>query len=143
MRTIISTLFCLCLLLSALPASAQAPESWTPDGPRMHAESALNALVTGNAKEGFSILFSKGRYPASTLEKIQFDYFQLVKKQGPPSSWERIFEQKAGSSIVRMKYVLLFKTQPMIFDLYYYNMGKTWVLKTFTLSRDIKKVFER
>jgi hypothetical protein len=57
--------------------------------------------------------------------------------------YEKVLEQKAGSSVVRCKYVLLFKTQPMMFDLYYYNPDKEWLLKTFTISRDIKKVFDQ
>lgn len=143
MRTAISTLLCLAWLLAALPAQAQTPKSWAQDGPQAHAESVMISLIAGNAQEGFDTLFSRGRYAKNTLEKIQFDYFQMVKQQGPPSSYEKILEQKAGTSIIRMKYVLLFKTQPMMFDLYYYNTGKEWALKSFTLSRDIKKVFER
>lgn len=142
MRTTLPIMLCLCLLLCALPASAQAPESWSQDGPQAHAESVLNDLVAGNAKEGFALLFARGRYPKTTLEKLQFDYFQLVKQQGPPTSYEKVYEQKAGTAIVRLKYVLLFRTQPMMFDLYYYNTGKDWLLKTFTLSRDMKKIFE-
>ncbi len=143
MRTAISALLCLAFFLAALPAQAQAPKTWTPDGPQVHAESVMTSLVSGNAQEGFNTLFSRGRYAKNTLEKIQFDYFQMVKQQGPPTSYEKILEHKAGSAIVRMKYILLFKAQPMIFDLYYYNTGKEWMLKSFTLSRDIKKVFER
>ncbi len=31
----------------------------------------------------------------------------------------------------------------MMFDLYYYSVDKGWLLKTYTISTDIKKVFER
>ena len=77
------------------------------------------------------------------LEKVQFDYYQILKKQGKPYAYEKIIEHKVGTALVRIKYVLLFKTLPMMFDLYYYNTEKGWMLKTFTVSRDIKKIFER
>lgn len=100
-------------------------------------------MVNGETEKAFKLLFSKGRYPQQTLEKLQFDYYQTVKKQGKPMGYEKLYEQRAGTNLIRTKYVLLFKTQPMMFDLYYYNTGKDWLLKSFTISRDIKKIFER
>lgn len=142
MRHLSAALLCLTLLLSALPArAAQADESWQTDTPRSHAESVMAALLGGDAKKGFAILFSKGRYPQNTLEKIQFDYFQQVNQQGPPIAYELILNRKAGESLVRLKYILLFKTMPYLFDLYYYHTTNGWTLKTFTMSRDIKQMF--
>lgn len=119
------------------------PATWQAEGPHNHAENVLSGLVGGDKEKAFTLLFSKGRYPQQTLEKIQFDYYQTVKKQGNPIGYEKVFEQRAGTSTTRLKYILLFKTQPMMFDLYYYNIGKDWNLKSFTISRDIKKIFDR
>ena len=147
MRTAILSLTILASFALACPALAiqdsMPPASWQKEGPEAHAEKVMNGLVNGGHEKAFKLLFSRGRYPQATLEKIQFDYYQMVKKQGNPAAYEKIFEQKAGSSIVRLKYILLFKSQPMMFDLYYYSTGKDWLLKTFTISRDIKKIFER
>ena len=135
-----------CLLAFAQPAAAQLgslPSGWQEDGPQQHAEAVLDGLVRGDNERAFELFFSKGRYPKNTLEKIRFDYFQVVKQQGEPSGFEKIFEHRAGTSIRRLKYVLLFRTTIYMFDLYYYNTGKDWQLKSFTLSKDIKKVFER
>lgn len=150
MRTTILTQLILLALISlvatALPAVAAQdqlpPASWQAEGPHTHAENVLSGLVQGNKDKSFKLLFSKGRYPQQTLEKIQFDYYQTVKKQGNPMGYEKVFEQRAGTSTTRIKYILLFKTQPMMFDLYYYNTGKDWLLKSFTVSRDIKKIFD-
>ncbi len=119
------------------------PANWQVNGPQTHAENILSELIQGNTEKAFKLFFSKGRYSQQTLEKLQFDYYQTVKKQGEPVAYEKIFEQRIGTSLVRIKYVLLFKTVPMMFDLYYYDTGKDWALKSFTISRDIKKVFER
>ncbi len=150
MRTAITTLALLTfitLIAPTLPAFAAQgqlpPANWQAEGPHTHAEAVLSKLVQGDKEKGFKLLFSKGSYPQRTLEKLQFDYFQLVKKQGDPHGYEKVFEQRAGTSIIRLKYILLFKTQPQMFDLYYYNTGKSWLLKTFTISRDVKKIFER
>lgn len=135
-----------CLIALAQPVAAQLktlPSGWQEDGPEQHAETVLDGLVRGDNDEAFDLFFSKGRYPKNTLEKIRFDYFQVVKQQGQPSAWEKIFEQRAGTSIRRLKYVLLFKSTTYMFDLYYYNTGKDWLLKSFTLSKDIKKVFDQ
>jgi len=117
------------------------PANWQEDGPHTHAEHFLNLLVRGDTEAAFKRFFSKGRYPKNTLEKLQFDYYQLIKQQGLPQGFEKIFEQRAGAALVRLKYVLLFRSQPMMFDLYYYRVEKGWLLKSFTLSKDIKKIF--
>jgi hypothetical protein len=150
MRTTKSGLMGLALLLvcllSPLPAVGQTqlpPAGWQQDTPQIIVEGALGDMVRGDHDKGFKALFGRGRYPQATLEKIQFEYYQVVKQQGNPMGYEKVLEQKAGSSVVRCKYVLLFKTQPMMFDLYYYNPDKEWLLKTFTISRDIKKVFDQ
>lgn len=128
----------------AIAAQSQLPPStWQAEGPHHHAESVFGKFIQGDKEGAFKLLFSRGNYPQQTLEKLQFDYLQLVKKQGDPHGYEMVFEQKAGSSVIRLKYILLFKTRPQMFDLYYYNSGEGWLLKTFTISRDIKKVFER
>lgn len=141
----IATLACLALLLlfpaAALSQNALPPTSWQQEGPHTHAETVLDGLVKGDHEAAFKLLFSRGRYPKNTLEKIQFDYYQLIKQQGNPAAYEKVFEQKAGASVIRLKYILLFKSQPMMFDLFYYDTGEGWLLKSFTLSRDIKKIF--
>jgi len=142
MRNLSAALLCLVLILAALPArAAQGDESWQTDTPRSHAESVMADLMAGDAKKGFATLFSKGRYPQNTLEKIQFDYFQQVNQQGPPLAYELILDRKAGESLVRLKYILHFKAMPYLFDLYYYHTAKGWTLKTFSMSRDIKQMF--
>ncbi len=147
MRTALFISCCLALILFASPAfSAQdtiPPTGWQQAGPQSHAESVLNGLTQGNQDKAFKTLFSRGKYSQTMLEKVQFDYYQILKKQGKPYAYEKIIEHKVGTALVRIKYVLLFKTLPMMFDLYYYNTEKGWMLKTFTVSRDIKKIFER
>lgn len=131
----------------AVPAQAAQgdlpPSTWQAEGPQHHAESVFKKFIQGDKEGGFKLLFSRGKYPQQTLEKLQFDYFQLVKKQGDPHGYEKVVEQRAGTTLIRIKYILLFKTQPQMYDLYYYNTGKTWALKTFTISRDVKKVFDQ
>lgn len=119
------------------------PASWQKDSPQHHAETALAELVRGEKEKGFKRLFSKGSYPQRTLEKLQFDYYQTVKKQGDPVGYEKVVEHRVGNSVLRLKYVLLFNSSPMMFDLYYYNSGKDWLLKTFTISQEIKKIFDQ
>lgn len=145
MRIAILITACLALLLTfpllAAAQNALPPADWEQEGPHTHAETVLEGMVKGDHDEAFKLFFSRGRYPKNTLEKIRFDYYQLIKQQGRPTAFEKVFEQRAGTAAVRLKYILLFKSQPMMFDLYYYDTGKGWLLKSFTLSRDIKKIF--
>ncbi|WP_419786588.1 hypothetical protein [Pseudodesulfovibrio sp.] len=141
MRALAVTTICLALLMSALPAKAQDGGAWQAETPRFHGESVMTALMEGDAQRGFKILFSKGHYSQSSMEKVQFDYFQLVKQQGPPLGYELILARRAGRSLMRLQYVVLFKTVPYLFDLYYYHATDGWALKSFTVSRDIKQIF--
>ncbi|WP_319468980.1 hypothetical protein [uncultured Pseudodesulfovibrio sp.] len=141
---------CLFLLLSfSITPSANAlqdtlpPAGWEKAGPQAHAEAVFNAMVQGDTKNAFKTLFSTGRYSKDKLEKLQFEFFRVVKKQGKPYAYEKILEHRAGTAIIHLRYVLLFRSMPMMFDLYYYSVEKGWLLKTYTISTDIKKVFER
>ncbi len=119
------------------------PAGWQKTGPQAHAEAVFNAMIQGDTEQAFKVLFSGGRYSKDKLEKLQFEFFRVMKKQGTPYAYEKVIEQKAGTAIIRLRYVLLFKSVPMMFDLYYYSIDKGWLLKTYTISTDIKKVFER
>ena len=147
MRTALLIAFCLTMTLFTNQTYAaqdtMPPAGWQQAGPQGHADSVLKELVQGNHEKAFKLLFSRGKYPQTLLEKIQFDYYQVLKQQGKPYAYEKVLEYKAGTALVRLKYILLFKNLPMMFDLYYYNTGKGWMLKTFTVSRNIKKIFDQ
>jgi hypothetical protein len=137
---------CLTLALFAGPAFAAQdslpPTGWQQDGPTAHAEMALDLMIQGKLDEAFKSLLGKG-YSKDKLEKLKFDLYRIFKKNGKPYSYEKILEQKAGSALSRVRYVLLFKKIPMMFDFYYYNSEKGWVLKTYTISTDMKKIFSQ
>jgi len=137
---------CLTLILFASPAFAAQdtlpPASWQQAGPQAHAERALDLLLQGKLDEAFKSMMGSG-YSKDKLEKLKFDIYRIFQKNGKPYRYEKILEQKAGTALTRIRYVLLFKKLPLMFDFYYYNSKKGWLLKTYTISTDMKKIFSQ
>lgn len=133
-------LIVLALLIPFNSALAQdAPSSWQQDGPGVHAQQIVDLMVRGNPDKAFNLL--SGNRRSNNLEKLKFEIYRLYKKNGNPKGAEKILDQAAGNSLLRLRYVLLFDKQPLLIDFYYYNSGKGWRLKTYSFSTDIKKAF--
>lgn len=144
MRATLPITICLALILMTAPAMgaqvAQAPKGWQPDGPEAHAEQFLNLMVAGKLDDAFKFLL--GNRDTQTLDKLKFEIYSVYKKSGNPLGYDQILKQKAGKSMIRLRYVLLFKDLPKTFDLYYYNpTGQKWRLRTFSFIKDVKKIF--
>ncbi|NDV20745.1 hypothetical protein GO013_15150 [Pseudodesulfovibrio sp. JC047] len=140
-----SLIYC-CLTLLTLPvASAFAqealpPSSWQQTGPEAHAERFLDLMVEGKLDNAFKALLGNTKNDA--LDKLKFEIYSAYKKSGKPYGYEKILKQTAGKSVMRLRYVLLFKNMPKTFDIYYYNpTGQGWKLRTFSYIKDIKKIF--
>ena len=56
---------------------------------------------------------------------------------GAPMGYEFIDEKKVGSSIVRLRYLLKFEGQPVIWQLYYYRADEMWDLNSVDLEEDL------
>ncbi len=118
------------------------PASWEKDGPQTRIERGLDFMIKGDFDNGFKTLFGKG-HTKEVLEKLKFEIYRLAKKSGNPYAYERIIQQKAGESVLRLRYLLLFDAQPVMFDFYYYKRKKGWALRSIHYSLDIKKIFVR
>jgi len=145
MRTILPLAIGLSLFLAATsPALAvqgiQPPSSWKQDGPEAHAERFLDLMVEGKLDDAFKILLGKSNTQA--LDKLKFEVYSTYKKSGKPLGYEQVLKQHAGKSVLKLRYILLFKDMPKTFDIYYYNpTGQQWRLRTFSYVKDIKKIF--
>lgn len=145
MRLAVSICICLTLVLASSPALAaqdtQPPSSWQQAGltPEVHAERFLDPMVQGELDSAFKSLL--GNSKSDSLDKLKFEIFRNYKKNGKPLGYEKVMEQPMGKSLVRLRYILLFNNRPMMFDIFYYNPGKGWRLRTFTYSTDTKKIF--
>lgn len=143
MRTFIIAFSLLALVMLASPVLAaqdiMPPASWQATGPQAHAEQFLNLMIQGKLDDAFKALL--GKTNSDKLDKLKFEIYRTYKKSGKPYSFEKILDQKAGTALMRMRYILLFKSLPMMFDFYYYNAGDDWRLRTFSYSVDVKKVF--
>ncbi|MGE4424678.1 MAG: hypothetical protein AB7D39_20420 [Pseudodesulfovibrio sp.] len=134
---------CLLVLLLAFPCPAAAFEAagWKQQGPEIHAEHFLNLLVEWRVEDAFISLLGSER--ADTVIELKQDLEGEYGKSGKPLGYERILKQRVGSSLIRLRYLLLFPKMPKVFDLYYYNPdGQGWELRTFTYGRDIKSAFK-
>ena len=135
-----SILVVLALLIPFNGALAQdAPSSWQQEGPGVHAQQIVDLMVQGKPDKAFKVL--SGNKQSNTLEKLKFEIYRLYKSNGNPTGAEKLLEQTAGNTLIRLRYVLLFARQPLLLDLYYYNAGKGWRIKTYSFSTDVKKAF--
>ncbi|MGL1864229.1 MAG: hypothetical protein OCC46_17065 [Pseudodesulfovibrio sp.] len=142
----LSIFVALAICAFASPANAAQdslpPTSWKKDGPQAHIERGLDLMVKGDFDSAFKALFGKG-HTKEVLEKLKFEIYRLSKKSGNPYAYERIIEQTAGASVLRLRYLLLFDTKPVMFDFYYYKRKSGWALRSIHYSLDIKKIFVR
>ena len=134
----------LTFILCAAPAWAAQdtiPSSgWKKETPQVHIERGLSLMVKGDYDGGFKALFGRNN-KKEVLEKLKFEVYRLAKKSGKPNGFENILKQKAGASIMRYRYLLLFDAKPLIFDFYYYKKKKGWTLQHINYNIDIRKVF--
>lgn len=133
------------LLFCAVVAEAQdamPPADWQQSSPEIRIAEGLTLMTQGDMDGAFKTLFGKG-HNKEVLDKLKFELYSLTKKGGNPYAFEKVLEQKAGSSTLRYRYLLLFEAQPVMFDFYYFKSPKGWSLKNISYSKDIKKIFER
>lgn len=130
----------ICTSAPAIASEIQTPSGWKQSGPEAHAERFLDLMVQGKLDEAFKELLGNNRNDA--LDKLKFEIYSAYKKSGKPYGYEKILKQTAGKSVIKLRYILLFKNMPKTFDIYYYNpTGQNWKLRTFSYIKDIKKIF--
>lgn len=134
----------LALILLAVPAFAAPdtapPASWKQSSPHTQVERGLNLMVQGNLDQAFKVLFGKAN-AKDTLDKLKFEIYSLTKKSGNPYAYEKLLEQRAGTSMLRYRYLLMYNRQPVVFDFYYYKNKKGWFLRNISYTKDVKKIF--
>lgn len=141
MRLQMTTLTLVVLLYTVAPCAAdKTPDSqWRQETPQAHIERGLTLMVEGNFDGGFKALFGK-HHRKDSLEKLKFEIYRLAKKSGNPRGYERILQQKAGTSVIRYRYLLLFPAKPIVFNFYFYKKDR-WLLQHINYSLDIRKAF--
>lgn len=146
MRTFNLAAAVLAFLVLVLPASAAQdslpPNNWQKVGPKEHAEKSLKHMLKGDIDGAFKVLFGKN-HTKEQMEKLKFEFYRVFKKNGKPRGYESILKQKAGSSLLRYRYLLLFKSQPVMLEYYYYKRPEGWALKTFHFSVKVKEIFKQ
>lgn len=146
MRHILAATAILATILIAAPSMAAqgipSTSTWKAEGPQAHIERGLSLMVNGEFESAFKVLFGKG-HTKDVLEKLKFEVYRLAKKSGNPYGYERLLQQKAGKTLIRMRYILLFDAQPMMFEFIYYKRKKGWSLKNVHYSLDVRKIFAR
>jgi len=141
-RNYLATSLFLLLLASPYPSAAFQASGWRQQGPEAHAEKFLDLLVQGQMEDAFKTLLGNDR--TDTVIELKHDLEGEYTKHGNPLGYERILKQRVGSSLIRLRYLLLFPKMPKTFDIYYYNPdNQGWELRSFTYGRDIKSAFAR
>jgi len=146
MRNTILIFTALIFLALTAPATAAQdslpPTNWKADTPQAHIERGLSLMTKGDFEGSFKALFGKG-HTKEVLEKLKFEIYRLAKKSGNPHGYERILVQKAGTTMIKYRYALLFESQPIMFEFIYYKKKKGWALRNIHYSLDIRKMFSR
>lgn len=147
----ISSLITCCLALTLLAAPSlttpsfaaqdtMPPVGWRKDNPKTQIERGLSLMVQGKMDDAFKTLFGKAS-AKDVLDKLKFELYSITKKSGKPYAYEQLLEQKAGTRLMRYRYLLMLTKQPVVFDFYYYKNKKGWTLRNISYSKDVKKIF--
>jgi hypothetical protein len=132
----------LLLLTSPSPSAAFEGAGWKQQGPEVHAEKFFDLMVKGQVEDAFKALMGKEK--TDTVIELKQELVRECERSGNPLGYEQIFKQRVGSSLIRVRYLLLFPKMPKTFDIYYYNPdGQGWDMRTFTYGRDIKSAFNQ
>lgn len=115
-----------CFLL--LPLSLFASE---PTSPKQMAEAFLASVQKGDISDGYDRLFMGSAIPQDKPQAIA-----LVKTQtqsglplyGKILGYEMVKEEKFGTSIVRLVYILKSEKAPIIWEFHFYKPKGSWFL---------------
>lgn len=111
-----------------LPLSTHAAE---PTSPKEKAEAFLSAVQKGDISGGYDRLFIGSAIPQDKPQAIS-----LVKTQtqsglplyGKILGFEFVKEEKSGSSIIRLVYMLKSEKAPTIWEFHFYKPKESWFL---------------
>ena len=115
------------LILFVLTPSAHAIEQ----GPKETVESFFHMIQKGRIGEAYDMLFKGSRIPASKPQAVQ-----LLKTQtasglplyGKILGFERIRDEKIGTSVIRLVYLLKSELAPTVWEFYFYKTKSNWFL---------------
>jgi hypothetical protein len=122
-RVIILALTAILLYAIASPCLAKEPREFV--------EEFFAQVKAGKVSTGYDILFSGSGIPAMKPQAV--DMLKTQTASGLPMfgkvlGFERITEEKFGTSIVRLVYVLKSEKGPTIWEFYFYKPQTNWFL---------------
>lgn len=111
-----------------LPLSTFAAE---PTLPKDKTEAFLAAIQNGDISAGYDRLFTGSAIPNDKPQAIAVVKMQTqsgLSLYGKILGYEFIKEEKFGSSVVRLVYVLKSEKAPIIWEFYFYKPKESWFL---------------
>lgn len=115
-------------LLIILPQLVCAAE---PASPKDKTEAFLSSIQDGNISDAYDRLFIGSSIPQDKPQAISL--IKIQTKSGLPLygkilGYDFVKEEKYGSSIVRLIYILRSEKAPTIWEFYFYKPKKSWFL---------------
>jgi len=120
------TVFVLAGIITCIIASAGFAKE-----PREFVEEFFNYVKEGKVSQGYDILFAGSGIPAMKPQAV--DMLKTQTAGGLPMygnilGFERIREEKLGTSIVRLVYILKSEKVPTVWEFYFYKPQTSWFL---------------
>ena len=125
MKKIIAILSCIFMfiIISFSAAEEKSPKSFT--------ETFLVTLKEGKISQAYDQLFVGSDIPISkpqAVDLIKSQTESMLPLYGKIIGFELIQEEKFGTSIVRLVYVLKMEKVPTVWEFYFYKPKTTWFL---------------
>ena len=123
----------LIILLLIMPVTGNAAE----ESPATKVSSFLTMVQEGKISEAYDQLFIGSSIPVSKPQAVEMLKMQTdngLPLYGDIVEFEKIREEKFGTSIIRLVYVLKSELAPTVWEFYFYKPKSDWFLANITFN---------
>jgi hypothetical protein len=105
--------------------------------PRARAEQFFYLIGNGKTSEAYTFLFAGSSAPkdkAADFQRLRTQTESALSLYQPLLGHELIHEERFGSAIVRLVYVLKSEQHPMTWELFFYRPKDRWLISSVTFG---------
>ena len=135
------------LTVACLPNATFAQSKFVPNEAalRQTLEGVVASIATGNYSGAWKELKPVSVVPAAEFEVFEAQFASQVgttlQRYGAPTGYEIVKDQKVGSSLVQMTFVVRYEKAPMRWLFIAYRAEKGWVVTDFKFDGNTSALF--